>query len=165
VTIHLFHLRQDAIRGYPVGAVRADRRKKTEASLAPGQLAAPAARLRPAATLSPISEKLKLRNPRFGNHVAYHSEGEFRHGRMFEEINHSRVTIFEAASLAVRDSSCSVHPAPKNSHAQPARLGRLRRPFLRKGFRRAEPLQSIGFLHGIERRTRRQIARRQLGNL
>jgi hypothetical protein len=41
VTIHLFHLRQDAIRGYPVGAVRADRRKKTEASLAPGQLAAP----------------------------------------------------------------------------------------------------------------------------
>ena len=53
----------------------------------------------------------------------------------------------------------------EDSDAKPSGLGRLRRSFVRQGFRRAEPLQGVGFLHGIERRTRRQTARRQLGQL
>jgi len=49
----------------------------------------------------------------------------------------------------------------KNARAQSAGVGRIRRSLVHPGLRRAEPLQGFRIVHGIERRTGGEVARRQ----
>src|SRR5579863_163114 len=53
----------------------------------------------------------------------------------------------------------------EDAHPQSAGVGRLRRSFVHQDIRGAESLQSLCIVHGVERRTDGEAARRERGKL